>query len=176
MVKIIAVRHGETVENTKGIVQGQTHGTLTRKGMRQARQLARRLAHERLSAIYSSDLRRAARTAKEIVRYHPGLELVLTKGLREKNLGELQGKKRPVGAIHVINVKTRYGETASQFRARVKRFLGSMAKRHKTGTVLLVTHGGVIRAMTLIVERRPSSHIDKLDKVKNIEIKRFDYE
>jgi probable phosphoglycerate mutase len=79
-MRLIVVRHGETKENSKKILMGHRHGTLSRKGVRQARETALRLSHEKIDIIFSSDLRRAKLTAKEIARYH-NAPIVYTKHL-----------------------------------------------------------------------------------------------
>ena len=63
---VIVVRHGQTQWNTERRFQGHHDSPLTQKGISQAEALARRLAKERLSALYSSDLGRARQTAELI--------------------------------------------------------------------------------------------------------------
>ena len=60
---ILLVRHGETVDNARQIMQGQTQGELNERGREQARQVAERLAKEHVDAVIASDLRRAIQTA-----------------------------------------------------------------------------------------------------------------
>ena len=67
---IILVRHGETVDNARQIMQGQTQGELNDKGRDQARQVAERLACEQLDAVVASDLHRAVQTAEIIAAPH----------------------------------------------------------------------------------------------------------
>src|SRR5437879_13343918 len=62
-VRILLVRHGETVFNVEGRWQGQSDSPLTERGLAQARELARALAEVSIAAIYSSDLGRAIDTA-----------------------------------------------------------------------------------------------------------------
>jgi probable phosphoglycerate mutase len=57
-VRILLVRHGETVYNVEGRWQGQSDSPLTERGRAQARELARALADEPITAVYSSDLPR----------------------------------------------------------------------------------------------------------------------
>ena len=90
---LIITRHGETIENKQGIMQGHLPGTLSEHGIEQAKKLAERLKEEKIDFIYSSDLARAADTAKEIAKFHPNISINFTKELRERNLGELQGRK-----------------------------------------------------------------------------------
>jgi probable phosphoglycerate mutase len=92
-MKIILTRHGETIENRMGIAQGHLPGKLTEKGIGQAKKLALRLKDEKFDAIYSSDLARAADTAKEIIKFHPNVNAHFVKELRERNIGEFEGTK-----------------------------------------------------------------------------------
>ena len=61
---ILLVRHGETIDNARQIMQGQTHGELNERGREQAQQVAQRLASEQVDAVVASDLHRAIQTAK----------------------------------------------------------------------------------------------------------------
>ncbi|HLC75368.1 MAG TPA: histidine phosphatase family protein [Candidatus Nanoarchaeia archaeon] len=94
-MKLILIRHGETIENQQKILQGQIQGTLSALGKEQARAVAQTLAKEKIDAIYSSDLARAADTAKEIGRVMD-IDVVFKTELRERNLGEFQGKSKKV--------------------------------------------------------------------------------
>ena len=90
---LILTRHGETVLNKQGILQGHLPGELTDEGIMQAKKLAKRLKDEKIDAIYSSDLKRAADTAKEIAKLHPDAGFHLVKELREGDSGSFTGKK-----------------------------------------------------------------------------------
>ena len=48
---LFLVRHGETVDNARQIMQGQTQGCLNERGREQAQQVARRLADEPIDAV-----------------------------------------------------------------------------------------------------------------------------
>jgi len=63
-MRLILIRHGETIENKKRIVQGHTHGTLSKNGIKQTRLVAKRLSDLKIDVIFTSDLRRAINTAK----------------------------------------------------------------------------------------------------------------
>ena len=64
-MKLIITRHGETIENVKGIAMGSLPGNLSKKGKKQAKLVAKRLKNININAIYTSDLKRAYDTAKE---------------------------------------------------------------------------------------------------------------
>ncbi|KAL2906206.1 Phosphoglycerate mutase-like protein 4 [Bienertia sinuspersici] len=91
--EIIVVRHGETDWNALGKLQGQLDVDLNETGRQQAIAVAERLSMEpNISAIYSSDLKRAFETAEMIAsKYKNGLEVIRDQDLRERHLGALQG-------------------------------------------------------------------------------------
>ena len=63
MLNIYFVRHGETVWNTKGIMQGRLDSELTEKGVLQAENLSEQFENIDFEAVYSSELGRAYKTA-----------------------------------------------------------------------------------------------------------------
>ncbi len=91
---IFLVRHGETVDNARQIMQGQTQGELNEKGREQARQVAERLAAESIDAVVSSDLQRAIQTAEMIAGPHH-MEVSTTPLLRERDWGSFTGRFIP---------------------------------------------------------------------------------
>ncbi len=147
-MRLIITRHGETEENRKGITQGQRHGTLSALGKNQAKKLALRLKKEKIDIIYSSDLARAKDTAIHIAKFHQKAKFKFTKQLRERNLGEFEGRKhseyiivRKDGTWSYPDPKN--GESARQLRLRAKRFWQKLLRTHSSGTVLIVAHGGI---------------------------------
>jgi len=82
-MKIILTRHGRTVENDAGILQGHLPGKLNEKGIIQAQKVAIRLQDEHIDYMYSSDLDRAADTTREILKYHPDVPVEFIQELRE---------------------------------------------------------------------------------------------
>lgn len=93
-MRLIITRHGETEENKQSIIQGHNPGKLSPEGIEQAKKVALRLKDETIDYIYSSDLARAADTAKEIAKFHTETPIKFTEELREIYLGSFQGKKR----------------------------------------------------------------------------------
>lgn len=155
-MKITFVRHGETCENVKGVIQGYIGGKLTRKGRLQSKKLAKRLAKESFDAIYSSDLARAKETAKEIEKYHKKTKIIYTKELRELNHGIFEGKSaEKVGQFFKSKKYSPYwkpkgGESHIELKSRIKKFLKKIYKEHKDKHVLIIAHGGVNRAIWYI--------------------------
>ena len=91
-MKLLLIRHGQSVANAQGRLQGQMDSPLSEQGRAQARALGRRLAGEGwdLAAFYASDLSRAAETA-EILAAELEAPVHLDPRLREYDLGVLNG-------------------------------------------------------------------------------------
>ncbi len=92
---VTLVRHGESQDNQQGIWAGFRDTPLTNNGINQARALGQSFANVPLTAIYCSDLKRAAMTADEILKANrsiPPPPLVQSKSLREINFGQGEGQ------------------------------------------------------------------------------------
>lgn len=168
-MRLIIVRHGETEENKKGIIQGHLPGRLTELGIMQAKKLALKLKEEKIDAIYSSDLARASDTAKEIAKFHPNAKLFFVSELREKNQGSLSGK-----LIKEIDwSKLRDGEKKEAMFERAKIILEKTYKDYKGKTVLFVAHGGIIRVLMSLLLNKSLEEIKKMDDYGNAAISIF---
>jgi len=156
MTTLILVRHGETVWNVEGRYQGQTDVPLNEVGKAQAQQVAITLKQMTFDAIYSSDLQRAYHTAEAINRYH-NLPLHSEKRLREINAGDFEGLTREEQKARDPEFYARWrndpnipppnGETQQSITDRMQSLLNDLQRQHPQQTVLLVGHGGTIRAM-----------------------------
>jgi probable phosphoglycerate mutase len=92
--EVVVVRHGETSWNASRVIQGQMDPELNETGRKQTIMLARRLSKEaKPAAVYSSDLKRAAETAKTIAAACDVSNLVFDQALRERHMGDLHGQK-----------------------------------------------------------------------------------
>jgi broad specificity phosphatase PhoE len=161
-MRLIIVRHGETNENVREIVQGQTYGTLSEKGRKQAKLLAQRLKDEKLDIIFSSDLERARDTTVEIVKFHPGVPVEYTALIRERNLGSFEGRTiAELRAAQKEEGMPKYkwvppdGESYLHILERARKFLDRIMKEHRDKTVLVVSHGGFIRSLLSLVLDKP---------------------
>jgi len=176
-MKLIITRHGETVENTKRIIQSHLPGHLSELGKEQAKKLAKRLREEKIDCIYSSDLSRAADTAREIAKFHPEAPLVLTKDLRERNLGKFQG----LCANGVDWKKERRnwlmpkgGESNKDMYVRAKKFIFKIIKKHKRGTILLVGHNGIDKALIAVITGKNADEISTIESLGNTSVNIFE--
>ena len=152
-LKVLLVRHAQSEANVNRILQGQTDGTLTEKGMAQAYLLAEHFGNKSLDMIISSDLHRAYKTA-QIVAKKQSLEVVATKSLREWNAGVLDGL--PAASLEEAITKSQLplgeftpddGESYSQLRERAINFLTTLETHNQGQIIMVCTHGDLLRVL-----------------------------
>ena len=143
---IFLVRHGETVDNARQIMQGQTQGELNQRGREQAEQVARRLASEPLDAIVASDLHRAIQTAEIIAEPH-GLPVVTTPLLRERDWGSFTGRFIPDLRNEVWPDDI---ESEEALLERARSFLINMTATYPGKRVVAVGHGIINKAVLAV--------------------------
>ncbi len=170
MLQLIVVRHGETIENTLGLCQGQTDGTLSENGIANNKLLANELSNIQIHKIYSSPLKRAAETAKEIYKYHQ-IELAYRDNLMEWYLGKLQGKKFP-DDFDITNLGDDM-ENAGLVQKRLLSFLEEIIDQHKDQIIVFVSHGLTIKVLTTILEKLPLNKVSDVKLMKNSGYKVF---
>ncbi|SVA83552.1 uncharacterized protein METZ01_LOCUS136406 [marine metagenome] len=156
MGTLLLVRHGETEWNAEGRIQGHTDIGLSEIGTEQARSLEARLAGLNIDAAYSSDLKRTSETAK-LALGERDVILNETPMLREYNKGAFEGMTLAEIKAQFPEEYPRYlekdldyapegGETARDVSARMAGIIGRIKSDHLNETVLVVSHGGVLRA------------------------------
>ncbi|MEO8290914.1 MAG: histidine phosphatase family protein [Gaiellaceae bacterium] len=152
---VYLARHGESDWNVERRWQGHIDRPLTEEGRRQAEALGARLAEIELDAVYASDLRRAWETAEAVAQRH-GLEVTRLPELREVNVGSWGGLTRDESAAQFPEAFERWrsggqgwddGETYEEMAERVVAALQRLASEHPAGRILVVSHGGPIRAV-----------------------------
>ena len=155
MTIILIARHGQSDWNAMRRWQGHADRPLTDKGREQAHALAARLAHIDLDAVYSSDLRRARDTAL-VVAESQGIDLRELPELREVDVGSWSGLTRAEAEERFPEGFARWkagypgwedGETYEAMTDRVLATVKGIAAEHAGERVLIVSHGGPIRAI-----------------------------
>ena len=161
---ILLIRHGQTDWNAQGRWQGHVDIPLNEVGRQQALLLAERLQAWPISAIYCSDLRRAAETAAIIAR-QLDLEPVVDQLWRERHGGEFQGltqleieERHPQSWARLKQgiVDLPGGESSQALYSRVQAALDELLRRHAGEIVAVVTHGGTLRTVIGYVLNLPS--------------------
>jgi broad specificity phosphatase PhoE len=160
-MRLILVRHGESVGNFEGRLQGHTDYDLTPKGRVQALKTAARLQGMGVTAVYTSPLLRAANTARAIAG-QLGCPPVELPGVREYDFGSLAGatyqelRQRfggpAVGPDDRPAERVYPGEEGREaFFTRVTAAMWEVAERHPEETVAVVSHGGPIALFCQLV-------------------------
>jgi len=156
-LRLYLIRHGEVEGAATGRLLGRTDPPLSERGLEQARRLAEELSIAGLSAVYSSDLQRARGTAEEIARLS-NLKVRENSDWREIDMGEWEGRtiaslndEAPQLVAQLFNDPASFeypgGESFACFTERVLKSLDQLFMTHRSGEVVLVTHGGVCRAI-----------------------------
>jgi alpha-ribazole phosphatase len=157
LTRLLLVRHGETIWNHTSRYQGHTDIELSETGREQARSLAKRLKTEKVKAVYSSDLKRAFETASILASPH-NLPVKATKELREINFGDWEGltyqeimeEYRELASEwyqHPGKIRIPGGETFTDVKERAYNTILELARQNDPGTIIVVAHGGTIRAI-----------------------------
>ncbi len=152
MTMMHLVRHGRSVWNAAGRIQGQIDIELDEIGLQQARRIADRLEREPIAAIYSSPLLRAKATAEAIAgRFN--LPVTPDARLMEYNFGVISGmtwsevtERHPELANRWLEdpwaVPVDGSEGRVNFALRVMAAMQDICARHPAEHVAIVAHGG----------------------------------
>jgi alpha-ribazole phosphatase len=175
LTRLLLVRHGETELQSSLRYWGKTDVDLGPIGLHQAEQLRDRLAMEKIDAIYTSELKRAAETAAVIAARH-NLKVVPCPELREVDFGRLEGLEFNEIQQQFPEIEKMWvtrdpalvypeGESLAGFEERVAGFISRLQNHRQDETVLVVAHAGVVRTLicqllTLGMQNRWSLRID----------------
>ena len=154
MSDILFVRHAAT--EMAGRFCGHSDPDLNPLGQTQLAELVTTLAGEQIDRVYSSDLKRALRTAHAIAAAH-GVALETRPALREIHFGEWEGlcweeiERRDLHYAHrwlaeFPRLPAPSGETFREFEARVLAEISDLLD-NQPGPIAVVTHAGVLRVV-----------------------------
>ncbi len=159
MKRILLIRHGQTDWNVEGRWQGHIDVPLNEVGLEQAKSLAAYLRGHAITAVYSSDLLRAHKTAEGIAAEF-GLTVHDDVRLRELNLGAFQGlttteinAKYPTAMQEMRDNYLGYvppnGEARRAMQDRAYAAYQEIIANEKGPEIAMVSHGGTIRVLML---------------------------
>jgi alpha-ribazole phosphatase len=154
--RLLLVRHAETKQGHRRY-WGHSQIGLGEEGIVQAKMLRDHLAGEKIAAIYSSDLKRARRTAEILASVH-ATEVVLCPELRELDFGQIEGMtfeevdRRCPEALSLwrggdVNAAAPAGENLRQLASRVRWILERLQRHSPEETILIVAHSGPLRVL-----------------------------
>lgn len=153
MLKLILIRHGETDSNAEKRYLGITNIGLNENGLREASKLKEKLKGESFDFVISSPLKRSVETANFLSD-----NVITADDLEEINFGLFDNltydeivKKYPLE--HEMWLKSPYdfefpkGESSFYMHKRVLEYIDKLLLKYKSGTIVIVTHAGVIRCV-----------------------------
>ena len=182
MTKLYLVRHGETMDNAAQIMQGQTPGRLNDVGIRQAEEVARKMANDHIDVFVSSDLYRSMQTCAIIARPHLEAEMQLkgagnsvtflteddilqrietTPLIRERDWGDFTGKFIPSLPKDPKDWPDNI-ESLERMKSRAQNFLTWLKVAYPDKTILAVGHGIINKAIQSVYYKRPMNQIEKM--------------
>lgn len=162
--KVYITRHGETLWNIEGRMQGWKDSALTEKGRKQAEALRDRLKDISFSAIYSSPTGRAYDTA-EIVKGKRKIEIIKMDDFREIHLGDWEGlNQEELKSIYKEQLdyfwkkphlyKNHTGESFEEVRLRTYNAFNSLVKKHIDEEILIITHTMALKSLMSMIENK----------------------
>lgn len=162
------VRHGQSETNAiseAGKVQNPSlwnESDLTALGIKQAKLLAAKLQNTNFDAIFSSDFRRAHRTA-EIIATGRGIEIATSERLRESSAGNLHQiysdqnsdtwksfsrlTEQEKATLKINGMAESFNEAASRFLS----FVTELVSIYPGSSILIVSHGALMKSFLMKV-------------------------
>jgi uncharacterized phosphatase len=148
MTSLYLVRHGETDWNAQRRIQGSTDIPLNQVGRDQAASTGRLLARRQWDGVWSSPLSRAVETAQIISRAVGVRDVGTIDAIVERNYGEAEGLDwTEIDRLFPGDKPVPGRETHESVAARVIPALLDLAGAHRAESLIVVTHGGVIRSV-----------------------------
>ena len=153
MTLLYLVRHGETEWNFQRRIQGSTDVPLNDTGREQARATGRLLSRRNWDLVVASPLSRALETAS-IIAEEIGLPSPTPiDGIVERNYGAAEGMTdRELAATFLGDSPVPGRESREAVAARVIPALLQLAEQHHGESIIVVSHGGVIRSVLTEIE------------------------
>lgn len=148
MTHFYIVRHGETMFNVKGRIQGWCDSPLTKLGVSQAKELGKKLKNDSFDVCFCSTSERAMDTAQYILE-NRDVKIICSKQLKEQCFGDFEAEKSSNIFKDGIKYPEGYrfcgGENHSDVIERVFNALKKIASEYPNANVLVVCHGSAIK-------------------------------
>jgi alpha-ribazole phosphatase/probable phosphoglycerate mutase len=171
-MRLSLVRHAETTEDARRRCYGRLDVGLSARGRTQCESLAEWFRHEPVGGVVASPAIRARETAAAIAAPH-GLTVEVADSLRELDFGELEGRRYDEIAQSDPELYERWmsapttvrfpgGESYADLEARAADAIATLVRHPSGRSVVVVTHGGVIRAVLRSVLGFPAEHLFRI--------------
>ena len=184
-MKIYVIRHGQTNWNVEGRIQGKTDIELNTEGTKQALKIKSIIKDYNIDLIISSPLKRARKTA-EIINEALNCPIIFDKSLEERGYGIFEGQVRKLIKDDIINsnllnnynINLKYKEIEPLYDLcdRVWNLLDNIKRQYNGKNILLVSHGGTIRAINGYFEGMDNDGLIRNPNLSNCQIKIYEME
>ena len=173
--KIYLIRHGETEGADARRYKGHIDVPLSENGISQVQRLSEHLSRNaELSAVYTSDLSRASRSA-EIIAAPFNITPIVIRELKERNFGDWEGmsfdeiqKIYPDAftswAKNPLRFSPLNGESTLEVHDRVMPVFIRIEEENKGKNIAIVTHGGVTRVILCSMLEMPLENIFRIEQ------------
>lgn len=186
MTTIYFIRHCEAEGNTKGVLQGRSDSDISGNSAKQLELVSLRLRNVPFSAVYSSPLRRAYKTAQAVNRYH-GLEIRKDERLTEIDMGDWEGRSWAdiesegpemlrIWNVQPGNFEAPGGESICHVGERMWQAALSIAQQNDGETVCVVSHGCAIRCLLCRALGKPMSEMGEIPWCDNTAVSIIEFE
>lgn len=177
-MNLYVIRHGKTDWNLESRMQGQSNTRLNQIGIEQADKVRKIIEEKNIDLIISSPLERTKQTA-EIINKNMNKPIEYNEKIMERNFGILEGKiANQIKNLddyfeYHQNKEVEKGEKIQDFVGRVFEGMEQIEKEHKNKNILLVTHGGVARAIDYYFNGIPEERDVGKGLLSNCEIREY---
>lgn len=169
--RLLVIRHGQSLWNQAGIIQGQQDIALSELGERQAAAISARLRSAPVAAVYASPLCRALQTAQVIAAPHgltPQTDADLAEihhgeweGLTEADVARSYGELLELWLTRPAQVQMPEGEHYADVRERGLRAMAHIVAAHPGQMVAVVTHDVIVRVAIANALSLPDDHVTR---------------
>ena len=177
-MNLYVIRHGKTDWNLQSRMQGQSNIQLNQTGIDQANEIRELIEEKDIDIIISSPLDRTKQTA-QIINKNMNKKIEYNEKIMERNFGILEGKT--TNEIKDLDEYFEYhnnkelenGEKIQDFVVRVFEGMEQIEKEHQNKNILIVTHGGVARAIDYYFNGIPKERDIGKGLLSNCEIREY---
>lgn len=165
-LNIYLFRHGQTTFNRDGVFTGWKDAKLTPLGIKQAKKLGLDLKNKKFEVAFYTCLSRSKQTLKEVLKFHPYVQIIEDNRMIERDYGSLDGhshsqimKKYGEDKYNLwhrsFSTRPPKGESFADVEVRVKSFIKDLIKFMKKNkiSVAISAHGNSIRLFRKIMEK-----------------------
>ncbi|CAO0822124.1 alpha-ribazole phosphatase [Desulfarculales bacterium] len=174
--RIFLWRHPEVQGAKDGRYYGHTDVPLTRQGKAQLQGVLKRMSHEKIGAVFSSDLQRARVMADAIaLNNSPRRKVEVLESLRELNLGQWEGlpfqdiarrypQELAARQADLANFRIPGGESLDDLAGRLVPAFQQIVADNQNNLICVVAHAGVNRVILTKMLGAPLSRIFCLEQ------------